>query len=566
MKKFLLLMSVFALFAQNIDSKSISVDQAMTVARQFGQSQTMFMGVNPSMRLSHAGWNQEGTADYYVFNRGENQGFVIVAGDDAVNPILGYSDKGSFDIHQAPEVLVYLLEEYQNQIEWLRNNPEEATTLNYNPAGVMPICGNAYGECPHWHQFAPYNNYCPTSSSGRCVAGCAPIAFAHIMKGLQYPAYGYGSNTYTCVIDGIEKTISSNFSSHSYKYSNMRNGYNETASNAQAVSQLVFDCGVAFNTKYSAESSDAAYRNIVKGMIAYFNYNPDVQFTLKANYSEQNWQDMIYNEIDNGRPVYYFGYRTINNSGAQCRIGHAFVVDGYDAQGRVHIIWGFQPEEYNSYFDFSLMSPRIYGNTPYEHDQVKEGFNSEQGAIVGICPDTTDRGGIVVKAVNLESDTMPANDVRATIDLQALSGKYAGTLKYGIVSAISESPYYSTVYQSTTTVDLQDEETVTIDISGAYPSLREGETYYIVVWSPYFNNEWMWFLNEAEPFTIGDWPTPPYTLGDVNYDGSINIVDVTALIDIILEEGYEIAGDMDGDGTIGIADLTALIDVILGNA
>ena len=38
----------------------------------------------------------EGSADYFVFNFPGEKGFAIVAGDDRVRPVLGYSDKGSF--------------------------------------------------------------------------------------------------------------------------------------------------------------------------------------------------------------------------------------------------------------------------------------------------------------------------------------------------------------------------------------------------------------------------------------------------------------------------------------
>lgn len=42
----------------------------------------------------------EGSADYFVFNFPGEKGFAIVAGDDRVRPVLGYSDKGSFDPRQ----------------------------------------------------------------------------------------------------------------------------------------------------------------------------------------------------------------------------------------------------------------------------------------------------------------------------------------------------------------------------------------------------------------------------------------------------------------------------------
>ena len=426
---------MLALCTQGIEAKSITPAQAEVIAKQQFATGTRFNAPNVKMTLAYSGMNLKGVADYYVFNRDGGQGYVIVSGDDIASPVLAYSDKGSFNYYQAPEYLQYLLDEYQKSLEYMRKNPQaqETPSLRYNPEGVYPMFMNEYGEFAHWDQFSPYNYYYPSDNGERCLAGCVPIAWAHIMKGMKYPEYGNGSNSYNYELGGTVRNATANFN-HRYKYSSMRNSYTSTSSGWQDCAQMIYDIAVAFNTKFSTESSNAAYHHVMKGIVAYFDYNPDVQLTQKANYSEQNWRDMIYNELDNGRPVFYFGYRTISNSGTETYTGHAFAIDGYDSQGRVRVTWGFQQNEYNSYFSFDLLSPRIYGNNPYEHDQYKEGFNTDQGAIIGICPDTTDRGGIVVKNVELVADTMPANDVRATINVQALSGKYAGTLRYGIVS------------------------------------------------------------------------------------------------------------------------------------
>jgi alpha-amylase len=57
--------------------------------------------------------------------------------------------------------------------------------------------------------------------------------------------------------------------------------------------------------------------------------------------------------------------------------------------------------------------------------------------------------------------------------------------------------------------------------------------------------------------------------GDVNSDGSVNISDVTALIDYLLSGELEtfdaVAADVNGDGSINISDVTALIDMLLGS-
>ncbi|MBR5674064.1 MAG: hypothetical protein IKW97_06650 [Muribaculaceae bacterium] len=54
--------------------------------------------------------------------------------------------------------------------------------------------------------------------------------------------------------------------------------------------------------------------------------------------------------------------------------------------------------------------------------------------------------------------------------------------------------------------------------------------------------------------------------GDVNGDGSVNISDVTTLIDLLLGNGSTSeAADVNGDGSVNISDVTALIDLLLSS-
>ena len=571
MKKFLFLLTVLALCGHNMNAKSISTEQAMAIAKQQFTSSTRLNASNVKMHLSQTAMNLKGQVDYYVFNRDGGQGYVIVSGDDMTDPVLAYSDRGSFDMNLAPEPVKIMFKRYQQGLDLMRKNPQaaQAPSFKMNPNGVAPMFLNEYGEGPHWHQFAPYNNYFPMSNGEHCYAGCVPIAVAHILKGLQFPAYGNGSNTFHYELNGNIQTATANFN-HSYKYRNMKNGYTETSTNWQDCAQMIYDVAVALNARFSTSSTNVSYDQIMKGMIAYFDYNPNMQFLQKANFAEQTWREKVYTELDEGRPVLYFGYRTVLNDGTQnAHVGHAFVMDGYDSEGRVRIIWGFQPEEYNSWFSFDLLSPRIYGDTPYEHDEYKEGFNADQYAIMGIRPsEEGENGGVVVTGTTYLQEVMPANDVRGSFEVQALSGPWQGNIRWALATKGDDGKYTvaSSVY--TTEVNLQENETASIDISGSY-YLTEGTQYYVVVWSPYFPNnyDWNWFFNDPIPFTVGDWVTPPdptFVLGDVNGDTLVNVDDVVALIDGMLAgQEFGAAADMNEDGVVDIDDLTLLLDYVM---
>ena len=576
MKKILFLIAALALCTQGVDAKSITPAQAEVIAKQQFVSSTRLNASDIKLKLNYSATNLKGQNDYYVFNRDGGQGYVIVAGDDMLTPVLAYNTKGSFNINDVPEPLMDLLKAYQHQVDMMRLHPKDAKapliTYDLQPYGVYPICGEV-----HWHQFPPYNNNAPRSShaltsNGRCYAGCSPIAFATIMKGLRYPRYGVGSFSYNYMLDGQEMTASAKFDDWYYDYGKMKNGYGENQS-AMEVSELCYEVGVAFHTIYSGESSDVLLRNVFRGIITFLNYNANIEYVQKSSYqyNEEGWYEIMYNEIDNGRPVYYMGYRVVDNSGNQCHIGHAFVLDGYDSNGKVHVNWGFQPEEYNGYFDWTLLSPR----NNYDYDAYDSGFNHEQAAIIGLCEDTTGIGGVVVKNVNKVAETMPANDLRLSIDVQSLGGVWNGTLKYGIVSKNSDNTYSPVVTKTASNVEIEDNGTVNLDLSGDYSLyyMSQGRTYYAVVYTPYFTysteTNWMWFLDDPVPFTIGDWETPPFTPYDVNDDGQINIKDVTDLINYLLTEdptGINLeAANVNGDDTISIADVTVLIDYLLTN-
>ena len=72
-------------------------------------------------------------------------------------------------------------------------------------------------------------------------------------------------------------------------------------------------------------------------------------------------------------------------------------------------------------------------------------------------------------------------------------------------------------------------------------------------------------LMTANAYAI-DYLVPAVVIpGDVNDDGDVNVIDITALIDIIMNDGTNPRADVNGDGEINVIDITALIDIIMNS-
>ena len=54
-----------------------------------------------------------------------------------------------------------------------------------------------------------------------------------------------------------------------------------------------------------------------------------------------------------------------------------------------------------------------------------------------------------------------------------------------------------------------------------------------------------------------------YDTGDLNMDGTVNILDVVSLINLVLTGDYNNAGDINGDDMLNILDIVSLVNLIL---
>jgi len=205
----------------------------------------------------------------------------------------------------------------------------------------------------------PFNLEVPSYNGVQAPVGCVAAATAQIMRFHKHPVTGTGSRTYKFWFDTKEGTdptptdsteFSTNFAEHTYDWANMLDKYTDDPVNwneaqGKAVSVLLKDIGVASAMRYGTEASGGSGTQTyeaMRGLVDYFGYDPSMQFILHKFYTDDEWDNLIYAELSNNRPV-MFGGNGANGSG-----GHEYVCDGFK-DGKFHINWGWSGSN-NGYF------------------------------------------------------------------------------------------------------------------------------------------------------------------------------------------------------------------------
>lgn len=294
---------------------------------------------------------------YYVFNN-DAGGFVIIAGDDAVTPVLGYTSTGSFDAENLPDGLKDLLKSYERQIAALGDNYVANQT-----ATRAAFTGEKLLKTAEWNQGNPFNKYTPNNY----VTGCVATAGAIVMKHHGYPAKGTGSHSYT--LNG--KTLSANFE-HTYDWASMPAKYDGTNDAAfDGVARLMADLGVAVEMNYAKDGSGAYIGNLVTALQKYYGYSKLSHLMAIEDVGAEAWNGKLREEIDANRPVLYA-------ASDPARGGHAFVIDGYkDESFSVNWGWGGYCD---GFYQIGALNPESAGKP------TGDKYNVDQSAVFGMEP------------------------------------------------------------------------------------------------------------------------------------------------------------------------------------
>ncbi len=364
---------------------NISERQAHEIAARFIQGHGM---AATSLNTAHKALLNDGTAvgdgraAYYVLNNGAGRGYVIVAGDDRVPAVLGYSDRGSFDAQDIPAAMQEWLDGYATQIAAITSGAKAEQRSGSTREAIEPLLGVSWGQGMPYNVLLPHIN---GSSNAHAYVGCVAVAMAQIMSYWQYPARvtktlpgytSYAGRTYEAVMPSLSPI--------DFDWDHMQPTYytnDSTSTECMAVADLMRYSTTALQSSFGLTATNSYTRKIPATLIEFFGYKNSAQYVYRENFSTEGWENVIYAELAAGRPVAYGG----NKQSA----GHAFVCDGYDGEGRFHINWGWAGKS-NGYFLLNLLNPSDEG---IGSAAGAYGYVKGQGAGIGIEPDLDGTSG-----------------------------------------------------------------------------------------------------------------------------------------------------------------------------
>ena len=367
-------------------AKEVPMEQARKVAQNYFNFVTD--GQSSNLALAHTAKMANDKPAFFVFQNQGAVGFIIVAGDDIAEPVLGYSTESNFDINTDNTAFLSWIAFYQNEIAYgiSKNYTQSAefkakwnqyATNNFSGsergAGVAPLIKSK------WGQSSDENALCPVDSlskkpNKRVVAGCP--ATAMIMKYHQHPAKGFGSRSYDHSKYG---TLSVNFSEQTYDYSKMKDSIDGPN---DEMAKLMYHAGVAVDMQYGPGGSGSWVMERATGKTGvscetgykdYFGFDKNtMQGLLKNDSTDAAWAKLLKVELDAKRPIQYAG----SSPGS----GHTWLMDGYDDNDKFHMNWGWRGY-LDGYFALTAMNPGGDG------DGVGSGkYGNKQHAIIGLKP------------------------------------------------------------------------------------------------------------------------------------------------------------------------------------
>ena len=439
MRKFILpLTFLWIVLVDTSQAATVALQDAQQVAKNFYLLNVSSAASTLTTTLVYTKTEANGAVDFYVFGVNPGTGFVIVAADDAIEPVIGFSSESNFYLPAMSStglkdwmystsrkislaVQHHALADADISNQWTSYlhgvNPHSARTTS-----VAPLLTTTWNQTPYYNQLCPYN----ATDSQRCVTGCVATAMAQIMKYWNFPATGNGSFSYNDATSaGYSYTYgvqSANFGTTTYNWSAMPTSLSANNTN---IATLMYHCGVAVAMDYGDVNQGGSGAYVLQSDAGsgnpcaqyayshYFRYNATtLQGVYYANYTSAAWVTLMEGELNAGRPIQYEGADP--NAG-----GHTWVCDGYNTSNQLHMNWGWGGYN-NGYFSVNALTV-----SPYT-------FSANDAALIGIQPASTT---IVPCGVPTGLASSAITTTGATVSWTAVSGAISYNLQYKASSA-----------------------------------------------------------------------------------------------------------------------------------
>ena len=328
---------------------------------------------------------------YYIVYL-EPSGFVIVSADDLVEPVIGFSDEGTYNPSPENPLGALVTNDLSGRIAAVRESirllavTEEDTAVtntqkkwNY----FMGLAGVSKGEFglmveysisdvrvallieSRWGQWQVcdsncYNYYTPNNYP----CGCAATAMAQLMRHHKYPfepndddlSQPDGKRRFPLIVDGEEQPEAvllrgGDGNGGPYEWELMEHvpDCETTLEQLQAVGSICYDAGIATRMMYTEMGSGTYSPEITRALMEIFQYGNAIHTMSEDsndvyNIEQERLEGMINANLDAGNPVIL----GIIESRKANEGGHAVICDGYGYHGSVlyhhlNMGWEFMP-------------------------------------------------------------------------------------------------------------------------------------------------------------------------------------------------------------------------------
>ncbi len=418
-------------------AEEVSLQEAQQKARAFvTQQESMTGGARRSGQQTHLKVAPMQVEGLYAFNL-EGGGFVIVSGDDRTIPVLGYSTTGTLDWDKMPANMKEWLMGYAKSIAALGNlQAKDGNPIGWsgqNRRAAKPAVATLMST--KWNQMEPYNNMCPIYEGigeykgKRCVTGCTCTATAQVMAYHKWPQkackeipefmlehWNGDVKTGEQLLEKLPPVV--------FQWDKMLDDYYQkekligTKEQQDAVAQLMRYAGQAMKMLYSPGESGTNCFMATDALKKYFGYDQGLHLIARVQYGIAEWEDIIYKEIAEKRPVIYGG-------GA-----HTFVVDGYNEQGLFHVNWGWGGD-YDNYFSLSVLNPGSWSGTGAGTSGID--YSTPQEAAIGVKPATEEQSYVQNHPMIMLAEDMSISDEGKTLTVPFTVTGYQSKMK-GVIA------------------------------------------------------------------------------------------------------------------------------------